>query len=253
MNPKTLISSAKDYKHTTTPEEDGLFISEFFYDTVQGENFVGVPSAFLRLKNCHIGCTWCDSAVTWKRGVKWNHRQLFRKIEEAGLIGKFKNGQHLVITGGAPLLQQEQLVKFIDAFINRYHFKPYIEMENECTIMPTPTLFLLVDRWNNSPKLELSGVNKTKTYHPRILERMSQQPNSYFKFVVSSQGDWDEIQTKYIDLGLIKKEQVVLMPLGDNRKKIRQIQEKVIGLCIVNGVRYSPRLHIDIWDMSTGV
>ena len=40
-------------------------INEIF-QTIQGEGyFTGVPSVFVRLQVCPVGCAWCDTKQTW--------------------------------------------------------------------------------------------------------------------------------------------------------------------------------------------
>ena len=41
-------------------------VNEIF-ETIQGEaSFTGVPSIFLRLQGCPVGCAWCDTKQTWE-------------------------------------------------------------------------------------------------------------------------------------------------------------------------------------------
>ena len=41
-------------------------INEIF-ETLQGEGtFTGVPSIFIRLQGCPVGCPWCDTQHTWE-------------------------------------------------------------------------------------------------------------------------------------------------------------------------------------------
>lgn len=230
-----------------------LEISEFFCDTIQGENFIGYPSAFLRLQHCTMNCRWCDTASVWRRGQKVSFNKIFEKMEEFDLPRKLKEGQHLVLTGGSPLLQQDRLVNFITEFIITYNFKPFIEIENECTISPREVFVEYVDLWNNSPKLSNSGNLDIIRYQPEIIKKLAALDNSWFKFVISKETDWNEIQEMYLKPDLIKKEQIVLMPLGGTREELHQNKEMVISLAISENVRYCTREHIEVWDKRTGV
>ena len=43
-----------------------LPVNELF-ETVQGEaTFTGMPSTFVRLQGCDVGCPWCDTKYTWE-------------------------------------------------------------------------------------------------------------------------------------------------------------------------------------------
>ena len=253
MSPITIIKSnpliEKDFK----PEgSDFLEVAEMFCDTIQGENHVGFPATFLRLKNCTLNCTWCDSASVWKFGNPYTFTELFELMEKFDVINKFRNGQHLVLTGGSPLKQQIPLFNFIRRFIDMYQFKPYIEIENECTLLPL-LIHTYIDCWNNSPKLSNSGNGIKARYKPKVLTTLSGYDNSWFKFVITCEEDWEEIQAQYLDTELIKKSQIVLMPEGETRKRVENNREKVLEIAIRENVRYTTREHVILWDKKTGV
>lgn len=238
-------------------QKDGnnfLRIAEFFYDTIQGEGInIGQPAAFLRMQNCTLSCVWCDTKEVWRYGNPYTFDELFELIDQSNLISKLLTGQHLILTGGSPMLQQDNLYLFITSFMKRYGFKPYIEVENECTRMPNPSTISIIDCWNNSPKLISSGNPFELRYKPDILKAISNLPNAWFKFVVTNDDDWLEIEIGFLGPGLIKKEQVILMPQGATREELERNRPIVIELAIENGVRYSTREHIVVWDKRTGI
>lgn len=195
----------------------------------------------------------CDTQEVWRFGNPYTYSELFELMEKVDLPRKLKEGQHLVLTGGSPMLQQRKLVEFIELFIEKYGFKPFIEVENECTIEPDEDFIKLIDLWNNSPKLKNSGNSDFIRYQPELLKYLSSLPNSWFKFVVSKEEEWEEIQRDFLDKGLIKKSQVVLMPMGATREELFLNREIVIDLAIKYNVRYTTREHIVIWDKKTGI
>jgi organic radical activating enzyme len=174
-------------------------------------------------------------------------------IEQNGLHKKLEFGQHLVITGGSPLLQQEHLYGFIRAFYKKFMFKPFIEIENECVLQPDIPLVGVVNCWNNSPKLFSSQVDFKHRYKPEVIQYMAQLDNSWFKFVISAEEDWDEISTGFLAPKLIKKSQIILMPEGATEEEIRLKREMVIEKAIANNVRYCTREHIVVWGRRTGI
>lgn len=195
----------------------------------------------------------CDTLEVWRYGNPYTFNELFELIEKFDLVRKFKEGQRLVLTGGSPVLQQDSVVKFIQEFIKRYKFKPYIEIENECTLMPHDQLVNIVDLWNNSPKLSDSGNADFIRYQPRVLSYLSSLKNAWFKFVVSKEEDWEEIKSDFLDTNLIRKDQIVLMPLGATRQELIENREKVVEIAIRENVRYTTREHVIIWDRKTGI
>lgn len=231
-----------------------LRVSEFFFDTIQGEGIhLGHPAAFLRLQQCTLNCVWCDTTEVWRKGNPYTFAELYNLMATSELKDKLKAGQHLILTGGSPLLQQSKLIKFIQEFINHAGFKPFIEIENECVLLPDEELIPLIDCWNNSPKLDNSGNSKHERYDPFVIRTTAALTNSWFKFVISDPSDWDEIEEEFLNPGLIKPEQIILMPEGATRDELKANMEKVVMLAIKKGVIYRSREHIVLWDRNTGV
>jgi organic radical activating enzyme len=253
------IISADAYKTRKVFKKDGenyLNVSEFFYDTIQGEGiYAGHPAAFLRLQGCTLNCIYCDTTEVWNHGSPYSFKELFVLIRNSNILHQLSGlngGQHLVITGGSPLLQQERLCNFIVEF-ERIMFHPFIEIENECVVVPFPSLIKYINCWNNSPKLSGSGIPKKQRYRPEIIQRMSTLRNSWFKFVVDCKEDWEEISMDFLEPQLIGREHIVLMPKGATRAELEQNREMVVNMAIQHGVRYSDRLHIQLWDKTVGV
>ncbi len=230
-----------------------LNIAECFTDTIQGENLSGFPATFLRLQYCTLNCNWCDTAEVWRKGNPYSVDELVSLFEKEGVIDNLKKGQHLVLTGGSPLKQQDSLYQLINQIGVKYNFKPYIEIENECVLMPNTALIKIIDCWNNSPKLSNSGMRETVRYKPEVIKVLANLKNSYFKFVVSGESDWNEIDNFFLSPGLIKKEQIVLMPEGQTREQLQAHYDSVIDLAVKYNVRMTDRTHISIWDKKTGV
>ena len=251
--PVTLI----EQKPTFTKKVEGkdkLVISEMFADTIQGEGVcAGQTATFIRLQGCTLQCVWCDTIDVWPHGNEYSFDEIFEMFENIDLITKFKKGQHLILTGGSPLKQQRNLVAFLNAFKDKYQFTPYIEVENETVLMPDPDFEMFVACWNNSPKLQNSGMKTRARYKPEVVKHMAKQSNSWFKFVVDSEMSWDEINEFYLKPGLIKREQVIIMPEGQKQEQLAKTRELAADIAIREGVRFSDRLHITIWDKKTGV
>ena len=228
-----------------------LKVSQLFYDTVQGEGiYAGTPAIFLRLHGCTLNCLYCDTKDIWKEGVLIEVDEIIDIFSEYNLFFKLQQGAHLVITGGSPLLQQKALSvlfenlaeKGLEKFPKGFLF--FIEMENECIIKPTPEILRFVTHWNNSPKLPSSGYTFTPPA-PAYLKLFS---NSTYKFVIQDEEDWQYLQRHYIETGVLKKKQIILMPCAKNKKELLDIQEFVMSLCIKENIRYGDRLHIRFWD-----
>ena len=258
-----IIKAFPERSRIPVPDEKGqvLNVSEFYWGTIQGEGFyIGYPAVFLRLQGCILNCSYCDSTEVWRAGNPYSFDELFQMIEKHNLIPKFKEGTHLVITGGSPLLQQSNLVGFFKEFKRRSNgFLPFIEVENECVITPSPELIYCVSCWNNSPKLSSSGISKKARYRPDIIKKMSRitplswSIDSWFKFVIGEEEDWEEILIDFLDPELIRKNQIILMPLGATRQELYRNQKMVAELAIKHNVKYCSREHIVLWNKNVGV
>ena len=233
--------------------EPSLNVSEFFFDTIQGEGMsAGQPAAFLRLAGCPVDCDFCDTAAVWKKSQKVKIAWLIDQIIDSGLGKKFENGdQILVVTGGSPLLQQDHLILFFKALDSALEAYPYVEIENEGYFPVSEEIQEYVHWWNNSPKLSNSNVPRARRYR---LEALKSIPlNSTYKFVVRNEDDWKEIEKDFIHQGLVKKSQICLMPMGADQAEYFENRENVVELAVKHGVRYSPREHIAIWNKKTGI
>ena len=76
-----------------------LPLMESFY-TIQGEGyFSGIPSYFLRIGGCDVGCHWCDVKESWDAEL-----HPLTKIEDILKELDHNICDNVVITGGEPLM-----------------------------------------------------------------------------------------------------------------------------------------------------
>lgn len=252
--PKTIIESYPKEKRKARQDGSAILrIAECFSNTIQGENFVGIPSTFLRLQGCTLNCVWCDTVEVWRYGNPYSTCELLDLWYETGVIENLKNGQHLILTGGSPLIQQKALLNLLSNLEFYYHFVPYVEIENEAVIMPDPAFATWIKCWNNSPKLNNSGNAHGLQYKPEVLKYLSGLDNSWFKFVISNESDWDEIEEKFLKPELIRKDQIVLMPEGCTREELQKHYQFVVDMCVKYNVRMTDRMHVTIWNKKVGV
>jgi len=238
-----------------------LAVSEVFY-SIQGEGkTTGIPAVFVRLAGCnlmcggkgtekdgnlHDGATWrCDSIEVWIKGKSKPYEDILPEdCKEA-----IKNGAHVIITGGEPMLQQKNIVGFIE-YLETLHPFPYVEIETNGTIMPSQDMFELVSQWNVSPKLANSGMEKRDRINVDVLEAITDW-DCQFKFVVSNVSDWEEIKKDF--LPYLDKSYITLMPAGSNQEELLTTKELVAEICKQNYIRLTNRIHIEIWNKKTGV
>jgi organic radical activating enzyme len=98
-----------------------------------------------------------------------------------------------------------------------------------------------------------SGFTSRHALKPLVLSYMGSLPNSIFKFVVNNEFDWVEISESFLQTGFITKDKMVLMPEGQTQEELSKTRELVANLAIREGIRFTDRLHVTIWDRAVGV
>jgi 7-carboxy-7-deazaguanine synthase len=67
---------------------------------------------FVRLTGCNLRCSWCDTEYSFYGGRKLSSEEVFREVEELS-----PDGGLVEITGGEPMLQERDLVPFMERLI----------------------------------------------------------------------------------------------------------------------------------------
>lgn len=257
-----------------------LPISEVFH-SIQGEGmFTGAPSIFIRVIGCNLRCVFkgstCDTPYTsfCPEIAKYSSiSDVLNAIEQ--IRKQYPNTEHIVITGGEPLLYRKELRELIRNI--RQMMDACITIETNGTL---PALEDGVDLYSISPKLSTSEASEEDVqkgiiteewrqkhahtrYNPDRLLSLIQSNNFQLKFVYSGRSCVDEIKRIISDImerdvsGWMTdsyiKQRIMLMPEGINREQIEAHQLECAQACMENGWRYCDRLHIRLWDSKRGV
>ncbi|WP_049923072.1 7-carboxy-7-deazaguanine synthase QueE [Halopiger djelfimassiliensis] len=251
------VSDSVDREAVADREATGLPINELFY-SLQGEGtLAGVPSVFVRTSGCNLRCWFCDSYHTsWEPTHAWmDLDEILSEVESHG-------ADHVVLTGGEPLLHEES-VALLEALDDRgYH----TTVETNGTIYRDAP----IDLASVSPKLESStptperapddaDASRLEDRHEsdRIdidsLARLVETYEFQLKFVVTDADDMPELEALLGTLRdeatvPIRDEDVLLMPEGATRNRLAETRSRVADLAMEYGYRYTPRLHVDLWN-----
>ncbi|MEE1877432.1 7-carboxy-7-deazaguanine synthase QueE [Altererythrobacter litoralis] len=237
---------------TTVPGEPEIFAS------LQGEGpSAGMPVAFMRLSRCNLACVWCDTAYTWHfEGDNRPHRsgEIFERkanqvsLEVADVAARIAAlGQtRLVITGGEPLLQAGKLAELLALLPDIS-----VEIETNGTVAAPARLDIRVDQYNVSPKLAHSGNDAELALIPERLDAYATDPRAFFKFVIASPGDVDEVMALHRRYRF-RPGHVFLMPEGTDSATLRERETWLSELCLEHGFRMSDRLHIHLYGDTRG-
>jgi 7-carboxy-7-deazaguanine synthase len=237
------------------------------FHTLQGEGAsLGKPSVFIRSSLCNLHCQWCDTDYTWNwEGTPWTHErdgeegyQKYRKEEQitelspediARAVSAFPC-RHLVLTGGEPLLQQDDFAAVL-AFLQDSDPTWTAEVETNGTLIPSPALDARISNYNVSPKLANSGNKESLRRVPEALAWFAASPKTWFKFVVAEEGDLTEILALQALLSL-PADRLFLMPEGRSEGALAQRRLWLADLCRDHGFRYTDRLHLSLWGPGRG-
>lgn len=161
---------------------------------------------------------------------------------------------HLIITGGDPLIQQDQIVEFFDFCKDKgepvEHW--YVECENQGELMPGELFYSYINLWNISIKLANSGMSESKRIKPAIIQRYARINSAIFKFPVEKETDMMEIFMLQSEFK-IPSGRIWLMPICSTREDHARVGAIVADLCMRFGYKFSARLQVVLWDKTVGV
>ena len=145
-------------------------VSEIF-TSFQGEGpYIGTPATFLRLYGCNLNCQWCDTDISTYEMLSVDDvaEILMTQME-------FNNINLLVITGGEPTLQMEEIKRLIKELPEGIK----IQLETNGSI------------FEYLPEIEY--VISPKEDKEKVFENYYKYENVFFKFVITCEEDIDEV------------------------------------------------------------
>ena len=207
-------------------------ICEIFGNTIQGEGpYAGRPATFIRTAGCLAPfCDFCDSKFSWKKGVEMSINDIVDKVVD---FYEESSCSLVVITGGEPYLQKD-LYKLIK-HLNTLQFDVQIETSGKVKVRKSEAFVVLSPKqYDGKFVVQNSAIKNAKAY----------------KFVVDGEHENFNNVINFIDNNKIKKEKCYLMPLTVyNKEKAKKILQKVWDLCSRTNMRFSPRLHNEVWGI----
>lgn len=215
--------------------------------------------------------TGCDSYASWHPAFK--HLSPYYSIDESidSMLALTPNNKwvqsngndvHLVITGGEPLLGWQQLYPTL---LSNQRMKDLRNLTFETN--GTQHLhdefkdFLIKDyhlprdqiTFSVSPKLSASGEAWSDAVCPDVVREYQQRGFTYLKFVVDKAADFEEVDdavSEYRQNGFVGP--VYVMPVGGTDAAYFGNAKHIADEALLRGYRYSPRLHVDIWNNGWG-
>jgi organic radical activating enzyme len=276
-------------------------IAELFY-SIQGEGrYMGVPSVFLRTFGCNFKCagfgmprgelsrevediaevvhmfndykelplvsTGCDSYASWDPRFKHLSPLLDTDAIADAIVDtlpyKEWQDEHLVITGGEPLLGWQRAYSDLLSHPKMAGLKE-ITFETNGTQKLTEEFKHYLGEWTAehwdreitfsvSAKLPCSGEKWEEAILPEVVCEYEKRGTAYLKFVIATEQDFADAEcaiAAYRKAGF--KGHVYLMPVGGVESVYAMNNKNVALLAMKNGLRYSDRLQVPLFKNEWG-
>ena len=282
-----------------------LKIAELFYSIQGEGRYMGVPSVFLRTFGCNFKCagfgmprgelsteaediarhhagtpyndykmlplvsTGCDSYASWHPDFKELSPMLTtdaiaHRIAEIIPHGEWRD-EHLVITGGEPLLGWQRAYPDLLNHPRMGKLKE-ITFETNGTQKLSESFKQYLKQWAQNPpftsreitfsvsaKLPCSGEKWADAICPEIVCEYEQVGTAYLKFVIATEQDFEDAQRaveEYRAAGFTGY--VYLMPVGGVESVYALNNRRVADLAMKAGLRYSDRLQVPLFKNEWG-
>jgi len=278
-----------------------LKVSELFY-SIQGEGrYMGVPSVFLRTFGCNFTCsgfgmpkgesskevediasrvhyyddykklplvsTGCDSYASWDPRFK----HLSPVLTTVSIVDSIMDilphkrwmDEHLVITGGEPLLGWQRAYPELLSNEKMRSLKE-ITFETNGTQELSQDLTVYLQQWkinreknaltfSVSPKLSISGEKWSEAICPSVIRQYETVGFVYLKFVIATKEDAleaDKAVQEFRNGGF--RGPVYFMPCG-GVESLYNLNAKNVAIEAMNrGYRYSDRLQVPLFKNEWG-
>ena len=276
-------------------------VSELFYSIQGEGRYMGVPSVFLRTFGCNFSCrgfgmprgesstdaddvaeinamypfktyqdlplvsTGCDSYASWHPDFKTLSPMLTTDAVADRIMEILPHNEwqdeHLVITGGEPLLGwQRAYPELLDH--PRMANLTEITFETNGTQKLTPEFKNYLLDWNKvgreitfsvSAKLPCSGEKWEEAIVPEVVCEYESVGTAYLKFVIATEQDFADAEcaiAAYRSAGF--RGHVYLMPVGGVESVYAMNNKNVAMLAMKHGLRYSDRLQVTLFKNEWG-
>jgi organic radical activating enzyme len=223
--------------------------------------------SFQKYEDLPLVSTGCDSYASWDPRFKdlspmLTSDAIADRICEIIPHGEWRD-EHLVITGGEPLLGWQRAYPDLLSHPKMAGLKE-ITFETNGTQTLTPEFLNYLKNWNQetkgreitfsvSAKLPCSGEKWEDAILPEVVCEYEKVGTAYLKFVIATEQDFADAECAigaYRAAGF--KGHVYLMPVGGVESVYALNNRNVADLAMKNGLRYSDRLQVPLFKNEWG-
>ena len=228
---------------------------------------------FNKYEELPLVSTGCDSYASWHPDFK----NLSPMLESNAIVHRIMEilphrrweDEHLVITGGEPLLGWQRAYPDLLSHPSMNRLKE-ITFETNGTQKLTPEFKAYLANWidsnadghmrdsNNltfsvSAKLPCSGEKWEEAILPEVVCEYEQVGTAYLKFVIATEEDFADAKRAIAEFrGAGFKGHIYLMPVGGVETVYALNNKNVALLAMKNGLRYSDRLQVPLFKNEWG-
>jgi organic radical activating enzyme len=213
--------------------------------------------------------TGCDSYASWMPEFKdlspmLTSEAIAERIMEILPFNQWQD-EHLVITGGEPLLGWQRAYPELLNHASMRRLKE-ITFETNGTQKLTPEFKTFLQEWGQNPpfvsrevtfsvsaKLSCSGEERHEAIKPDVVCEYQEVGNTYLKFVIATEEDAEEaLETLDIYRAEGFTGHCYLMPVGGVESVYTLNNRRVAELAMKMGLRYSDRLQVPLFKNEWG-
>ncbi|MBD1373423.1 radical SAM protein [Hazenella sp. IB182357] len=214
------------------------------FQTVEGEGTnAGYPTTFVRVFNCNLRCTWCDTPYSYAPAKPEYLATIPEIVEQV----KQYPSRYICLTGGEPLIHGEKSAKLIEALAaipyvkdihietnGAIHLQPFQEMREQYDDIAQKVRFVI------DYKLPASGEND-KMIHENFDILQAQDE---IKFVIADDADF--LFAKQIVAQYIQKGTPLFSPVWETMPPAKLV-ERLLEHQLMD-VKLNLQIHKVIWD-----
>lgn len=213
------------------------------FNSIQGEGtHSGLPCAFVRLAACNLRCGYCDTPYSFGKGEKRSVESVLQEVDAFGV-------RHVCITGGEPMLQQKEVTRLMESFVQR-NYTVLLETNGTISLASIPEQVVKVMDVKTPAGLGMAPDDK------RFLRTHLDYSNldllttrDEVKFVVTSRADY-EWSRKFVEQHELRMRcgQILFSPSWSELKP-SQLVEWILEDRLA--VRVNLQLHKYVWGPET--
>ena len=257
-------------------------INEHFY-TIQGEGpNAGLPSYLIRFSECSLHCSYCDTKYAWENDIG---EKLTSELINT-IASEIPNDcNNIIITGGEPSLHFND-PKFLELIskvsgIHRRHIEVETNGLPDANLLKTSNIYETISSFrqvcltvcnnitfNVSPKFDLNcypieGVTIEGVFKYYELLKYETEMAMFISYKIV----YDYTQRKFIEnfidecINDVFRNYVYIIPMTPTElmhpnlflTEYNSSCLEAIEFCMKKNLKYTPRIHIDVYGLERGV